>query len=274
MPIDWDAETYHRVSEPQVAWGERVLAGLALRGDERIVDLGCGSGRLTARLADRVPAGTLVALDRSSQMLSRAREHFAGGPCRRLHVVRADLPCIPIHRWADLVFSTATFHWVRDHATLFANVFDSLRPGGRLVAQCGGAGNLQRFHRLALDLAFSPGFRHWFATWTEPWEFSDPATASARLSAAGFTDIEASLQEAPTPFGDAVSFAAFVRAVVLRPMLAMLPDAERRERFVATVVQAAARAPEPLVLDYRRLDLAARRPAEGDRSDLSIDVRV
>ena len=262
MNPEWDADTYHRVSEPQAAWGHRVLGRLSLRGDERVIDLGCGSGRLTAQLAARVPNGAVIGLDRSSQMLLRARRHLRDSGYSRVHVVLAALPAIPVRNWADLAFSTATFHWVHDHEALFANVFTALKPGGRLVAQCGGDGNLRSFHRLALDVAFSGRFSRWFEPWSEPWEFADASTTRARLNTAGFVEIDAWLEDAPTPFPDVASFRDFVRTAVLRPMLARLPDDAQREAYLTTVVQEASHGQSPLVLDYRRLNLSARRPEE------------
>lgn len=137
MTHRWDAEAYHRVSDPQFDWGRAVLARVDLRGDERVIDAGCGTGRLTRLLADRLPRGEVVALDASMQMLEQARAHLADRPAVRF--LHATLPDLPIRNWADIVFSTATFHWVADHPTLFANVFHALKPGGLLHAQWGAS---------------------------------------------------------------------------------------------------------------------------------------
>jgi trans-aconitate methyltransferase len=128
---EWNAAAYHRVSDPQFAWGQAVLARLPLRGDERVVDAGCGTGRLTKEVAACVPHGVIVGLDASRQMLGQARAHLADASTR-IHLVEALLPAMPIGNWADVVFSTATFHWVPDHPALFANIFEALRPGGLL----------------------------------------------------------------------------------------------------------------------------------------------
>src|ERR1043165_8017790 len=101
---DWDASAYHKVSDPQFAWGRAVLGRLELRGNERVVDLGCGSGRLTRELAARLHNGQLVGLDASRPMLEQAREHLADS-ASSVPLVQASLPAIPLHRWADVVFS-------------------------------------------------------------------------------------------------------------------------------------------------------------------------
>ena len=106
---DWDARAYHELSEPQLAWGRRVLAGIGLRGDETVLDVGCGTGRLTAELIECLPRGRVVALDVSASMLQVAQAALASRFGRRVRFVRADAASLPLKEAADLVFSTATF---------------------------------------------------------------------------------------------------------------------------------------------------------------------
>jgi hypothetical protein len=138
---EWDASAYHRVSDPQVRWGREVLRAIdeesPLRGGETAIDAGCGTGRLTAELLDRLPAGRVFAVDRSPSMLAEARRTLLPRYAGRVSFVEADLLELPFERTADLVFSTATFHWVSDHPALFARIHRALAPGGRLVAAAG-----------------------------------------------------------------------------------------------------------------------------------------
>jgi trans-aconitate 2-methyltransferase len=175
----------------------------------------------------------------------------------------ADLSALPLLPRADLVFSTATFHWILDHERLFAELSRALTPGGRLVAQCGGAGNLARIHARAHAMMTSTEWAPFFRDWREPWEFAGAETTAARLAAAGFTGIETWLEPAPTAFGDQPAFATFTSTVVLRPHLACLPDDSHRARFVAQLTAAFAADPTPFELDYVRLNLSARTPAAG-----------
>ncbi|HET7373103.1 MAG TPA: methyltransferase domain-containing protein, partial [Gemmatimonadaceae bacterium] len=240
-------------------WGKRVLAALELAGTESVLDAGCGTGRLTALLAERLPHGQVVALDRSSNMtqmasstLSPFREHAA--------VVLADLVALPFAEAFDVVFSTATFHWVLDHDRMFANLFGALKPGGRMHAQCGGGPNLARLHRRAVALARSAQFAPEFVGWSDPWNYSSAEDAHARLVRAGFTDVRAWLEEAPATFADADAFRVFIKTVVLRPFLAPISDERRRAAFVDHVVDAASQDDPPYTLDYWRLNITARRP--------------
>jgi trans-aconitate 2-methyltransferase len=257
VPREWNAADYDRLSAPQTAWGERVLARMHLRGDEQAVDAGCGSGRLTQQLRGRLPRGRVLALDLSHNMLQVARANLAPLPGARVQFVQASLLALPLTGWADILFSTATFHWVLDHPRLFAEIFRALKPGGRLLAQCGATGNLERFHARAMAVAASARFREPFAGWTRPWEFADAATTKARLERAGFADVTTFVENTPTPFDSEEHFAAFITTVVLRAHLARLPDESLRTAFVADVVRACASSADGLVLDYVRLNMAA-----------------
>ena len=258
MAPEWNAEAYHRVSDPQVSWGRAVLERLALRGDERVVDLGCGTGRLTRDLAARLPHGEVVALDASRQMLEQAVAHLAG-VSPRVRFVEARLPDIPLAGWADVVFSTATFHWVRDHPALFSNIQTTLAPGGLLHAQCGGGPNLAQARAPAEDVMRLPAFARWFAGFKGAWEFADDRVTASRLRAAGFTDIETSLEPAPVTFEDDGAYRAFVSIVVFRLHLAQLPET-LRPAFLDELVERVRRLPQGFTLDYWRLNMRGRRP--------------
>jgi trans-aconitate methyltransferase len=249
---DWDAASYHRLSEPQFAWGLDVLAGIELRGDERALDVGCGTGRLTLELIRRLPRGFVVALDQSAAMANQAR-------ARLERVVRADAAALPFVSSFDLVFSTATFHWVPDHERLFTSLFMALAPGGRLVAQCGGGPNLARLYERADALTLSREFAPYFADWHRPWNFANAETTKRRLEAAGFANATASTRPAPVSFPDASAYRSFIRTVCIRPHLSLLPAA-LHERFIDALAARAAEDDPPFTLDYWRLDMTATRP--------------
>jgi trans-aconitate 2-methyltransferase len=242
---DWDARTYDRIAAPQERWGRRVLERLELRGDERVLDAGCGSGRVTEALAERLPGGRVVALDASAAMIVAARERLARFGDRIEYVV-ADLGRpLAIAGPVDAVVSTATFHWVPDHVALFRHLAAVVRPGGRLVAQVGGAGNIARV-RAALA-ATGDG-------WLGTTHYETPEETERRLRAAGFVAVRAWLQPEPTWFEPGEPFERFLATVVLGAHLERLP-ADRRDVFVHEV---ATRIGEPF-LDYVRLNVDATR---------------
>jgi trans-aconitate 2-methyltransferase len=249
-PRDWDAAAYERVSGPQFEWALEVLERLPLRGDERVLDAGCGSGRVTRELQARLPAGQVYAVDASPSMVTRARE--ALDPERTTAWV-ADLVELEVPEPVDAVLSTATFHWIADHARLFARLHTALRPGGRLVAQCGGAGNVDVFHGHVGGAAGLPEFAEHFDGMREPWNFATPAQTAGRLAAAGFAEVHCWLEERPVTPPEPREF---LRVVCLGHHLERLPG-ELREPFVDAVCERAGSAP---VLDYVRLNIDARRP--------------
>ena len=248
---DWDGATYDRIADPQARWGAAVLDRLPLRGDETVLDAGAGSGRVTELLAERLPDGRVIALDGSPSMITEARRRLARFGDRIEYVVADlarpfELPGGPDRR-ADAILSTATFHWITDHDTLFRNLAAVIRPGGRLVAQCGGAGNIASI--LAVLPTVGDG-------WLGDKHFATPEATAERLRAAGFVDIETWLQPEPTRFEPGEPFETFLRTVVLGSHVERLPEAERG----AFVHEVASRLPKP-VIDYVRLNILATRSA-------------
>ncbi len=257
--VEWDATTYHRVATPHLGWGQRVLARLPLRGDETVVDAGCGTGRLTAELLEKLPEGRVIAIDASTNMLRQAAAGLVPRFGDRVRFVRADLQTLALPEPVDAIFSTAAFHWVPDHPRLFRHLHAALVPGGRLVAQCGGGPNLAHLLERVAALMAAPASAPAFAGWAGPWEFADAATTAARLRAAGFVDVATDLEPAPTTFPDAATYGDFLSAVVLRSHLARLPDEAARAAFVGALTEQAARDDPPFGLDYWRLNLEGRR---------------
>jgi len=261
MSKEWNAALYHQISAPQVSWGKKVLARTPLRGDETVLDAGCGSGRLTRDLLEALPRGRVVALDVSRNMIDAARSYLVPDFGDRVEFACCDLLDLPFDKQFDGIFSTASFHWVLDHDRLFQNLYRALRPGGWLCAQCGGGKNLDRLLARVENLIATPPYAQFFAGYAFPWEYSDAETAAARLRHAGFEQIETSLEEAPTTFPDAKEFQQFVESVILRNHLQRVPEATQRQQFLAELTRQAAADDPPFLLDYVRLNLQGRKPS-------------
>ena len=254
---EWNSVAYHQVSNPQFEWGLKVLERVQMCGNEHAMDAGCGSGRLTEKLLDRLPEGSVVGIDLSQNMLDQASEHLKpyGG---RVTLVRGDLANLPFTNEFDGIFSTACFHWVKDHNALFASLARSLKPGGWLIAQCGGGANLRDVRTRAKKLMDSPKYVSYFRNFENPWEYADAETTADRMGRAGFTAIKGWLESAPTRFNSAAEYKAFLGPVILRSYLNMLPNETLKNEFVDDMVNEAARQGEYL-LDYWRLNLEGKK---------------
>jgi trans-aconitate methyltransferase len=249
-PREWDAETYDRVSDPQFSWGLEVLERLELNGDETVLDAGVGSGRVAERLLQRLPDGNLIAVDGSEAMIEKAKERLGEG---RVSYAVMDLAELEVAEPVDVVFSTATFHWIPDHDNLFRRVHAALKPGGRLHAQCGGAGNVASHAKDIATVASRPEFAEHYEQMSVMWNFSTAEDAAERLRSAGFESVETWLEPKPlTP----PQPREFMRTVTLGPHLQLLPEA-KRDSFLDQVV---AESEQPVTLDYVRLNLQARKP--------------
>jgi trans-aconitate 2-methyltransferase len=255
---EWDADEYEKLSGPQTRWGVEVLGRVDVRGDEAAIDAGCGTGRVTELLLAKLPEGSVLAIDGSRAMVEAARRRFAGEP--RVRVERQDLLSLDVEERVDLIFSTATFHWIWDHDLLFENLALALKPGGRLVAQCGGEGNISRATRATKETMEEERYLDYFVGWRDDKYYADARTTARRLEAAGFEEVETWLHDEVAAFDSVDELARFLGTVVLGGHLEKLPE-EERDPFAAEVAEKVAVLDGRPALDYVRLNIMARRSA-------------
>jgi trans-aconitate 2-methyltransferase len=244
MPREWNAKGYDALPLPHTAWGTGVLDRLAahrLPESARVLDAGCGTGRDAAAARERWPAMRIALLDGSEQMLAQARTKL-GETAEYMHAdLMQPLSIDPV----DAVMSVAAFHWVPDHAALFANLVAVMRPGAPLVTDCGGAGNIAGVNQALARVTGEA---------TTPWEFADAEQTTTRLVAAGFDVRDVRLRPGPFRCEDPEILEQYLAAVVLGSHLDRLPAGEH-DSFVREVRDAL---PAPEV-DYVRLEIDAVR---------------
>jgi trans-aconitate 2-methyltransferase len=255
---EWDAAEYEKLSAPMTSWGTWIVGRLDLGGDEAAIDAGCGTGRVTELLLEKLPRGSVLAVDSSGAMVEAARRRFAGEP--RVRVERQDLSSLKVREPVDLILSTATFHWINDHDRLFGRLALALKPRGRLVAQCGGEGNISRATRAVDETMKEERFRPYFEGWLDDKYYADPLSTKERLEAAGFEDVETWLQDEVAAFDTVEELARYLGAIVLGGHLDRLPE-ELRGPFAAGVAEKVAAVDGTPVLDYVRLNIMARKLA-------------
>lgn len=247
---DWDAGTYDRVSGPQVEWARGVIERLELRGDETVLDAGCGSGRVTEMLLAELPRGAVIAVDGSESMVEEAARRLDP---ERSTLIRSDLLEIDLDSAVDAVFSNAVFHWIHDHSRLFGALHRALRPGGRLEAQCGGAGNIANVVAAVEEAASADPFREHLEGF-DPHHFAAPEETERILGDAGFESVSCNLFDWPVHPPEPREF---LRSVCLGAHSELLPE-ELRAPFLDEV---AGRLGADPVLGYVRLNISARKGA-------------
>lgn len=246
----WNADSYDRVGGPMTAMAAAVVGRLDLQGHETVLDAGCGTGRVTELLLARLTTGRVIAVDADPEMVSLAVANVGD----RAEVFRADLLELELDTAVDAVLSTATFHWVLDHPRLFRRLFEVLEPGGRLVAQCGGEGNIVSLRAAGDEVAALPEFAPYFDGWTAPWYYAGADETAERLAAAGFTDVSTWLEPWPVEPDDPAEYLA---TVTLGAQVQRLP-AELVNDYVKEVMD---RCDGARTVGYVRLNIDARRPA-------------
>jgi len=229
MP-QWNPADYAANSAVQLAWARELLARLPLRGDEHILDVGCGDGKITAEIARAVPRGFATGIDASAAMITHARAQFPGP---EFHVM--DARHIHLPRPFDVIFSNAALHWVDDHPAFLQGAARALRPGGRLLVSCGGRGNAQ-----AVVVAFHAVMRrkHWrdcFRGMPTPYFFYGPEDYHRWLERAGFQTQFVELAPKDAVYAGITGLAAWLRTAWL-PYTQRVPVIERDE-FIAAVAE-------------------------------------
>jgi trans-aconitate 2-methyltransferase len=243
---DWDATTYTRVALPHEEWARIVSRRLGLEGGETVLDAGCGSGRTTSILIDRIPDGRVVAVDGSPSMVEKVKEVLRPQDT----AIVSDLTKLELDEEVDAIFSTAVFHWVLDHDALFARMRAAVRAGGRFAAQCGGEGNIESFRLAGEEVARREPYAGHLGGVDKLWNYAGPELTEERLRNAGFTEVKCWLEPWPV---NPPEPQVYSKTVCLGPYVAELPQ-DLQDRFVADVL---ATQPEPLQLDYVRLNIEA-----------------
>jgi trans-aconitate 2-methyltransferase len=181
----WNPNDYNQHSAQQQKWAKEILPRLALKGDERILDIGCGDGKITAEVAQHVPNGSVVGVDASAEMIDFAKKQYS--TVANLHFEERDARSLNFDGQFDWVISFACLHWVIDHRPMLAGIRRSLCPDGRILLQCGGKGNAAEIAQVVFKIIAEPKWANYFTDFTFPWGFYSPDEYRPWLEEVGFT---------------------------------------------------------------------------------------
>jgi trans-aconitate methyltransferase len=230
---DWDAQTYHKISNIQLLWGQELLASRQWNGDEIVLDAGCGSGRVTKIISSLVPKGRVYAVDLDQSMISAAKSNLRH--VKNIRFVLADISLLELTEEVDVVFSNAVIHWIADHYKLFSNLRKLLKDNGEMLIQCGGKGNLRETHRLLEEVRKKSEFIKYFTNWVTPWNFASEEETLVILEKIGFSHIRTKLTKKIAQFSSSEEYKQFMQTVVMKPYLSYLPTDDNlciRKAFV------------------------------------------
>lgn len=233
--VRWDPRDYAASSASQAKWARELMGRIEWRGDERVLDVGCGDGRLTAELAQRVPQGGVTGIDASEEMIAHASETHPVEDYPNLRFLRMDAREIELTEQFDLVLSNAALHWVDDHPAFLHGAATALRGGGRLLVSCGGKGNADEVYAAVRAEMRAPAWRQYFRGLSKPYFFHAPSDYERWLPQAGFQATEIRLVAKDSVYEDAEGFEGWFRTTWL-PYTQRVPE-EQREAFVASVTR-------------------------------------
>ena len=233
--VTWDAEDYSRSSSAQHSWARELLAKLRLQGDESVLDIGCGDGKVTAEIAALVPSGRVVGIDNSPEMVRFAAGSFRGESVPNLRFLLRDARELDFDEEFDVVFSNATLHWVIDHGPVLRGIWRALKPGGRLLLQMGGRGNAADILSLMDSLPADPKWRSYFREPVSAYGFYGPEEYACWLTDAGLTPLRLELLARDMAQPGKEGLASWVRTTWL-PYTQRVPE-ERRDEFVSDIVE-------------------------------------
>ena len=265
--LPWDAERYHNISNIQEQWGRDLILRRKWKGNEIVMDAGCGTGRVTKLLAEKVSRGGMVyAIDIDTNMIQQARKNLAG--FKNVTIIQSHLHNVDLPRKINVIYSNAVLHWISEHKKVFQHFWKLLcndnnsssnnnNKGGRLLIQCGGYGNLEKAHRLINLVKESDEFKDYFMDWKEPWYFAKPSETHRLLQEIGFKNVNVYLSNGYTTFSDQKSYSEFIKTVVMRPFLDYLPNEKIKSKYLNLFLTKVEQSNLSWILDYVRLNIMA-----------------
>lgn len=231
----WNPGDYEKSATAQYSWAIGLMSCLNHKGDERILDIGSGNGKITARLAEMVPRGTVVGIDISPDMVDYARNKYPPKKYPNLSFQIGDASHLDFCEEFDIVVSFACLHWVKDHLPVLGGVFRSLMPGGRVLFQCGGKGNAADILTVTEELIRMVTWSEFFHDASSPYHFYGPEEYRKWLTQAGLKPLRVELIPKEMVHEGRVRLEGFLSTTWL-PYTERLPEGLRQD-FISEIAR-------------------------------------
>ena len=225
---EWDAAEYSRRSSLQEAMAQEVLALLDLKGSERILDVGCGDGKITAEIASSASKGSVVGVDPSREMISFAQSHFGPAKLPNLRFLVADARCLPFENEFDLVVSFNALHWIPEQQAALSSIRSTLVSGGKAQLRLVPTGARKSLEKVVEETRRTSKWKAYFRGFDDPYLRLTPEEYAALAERSGFRVLRVSTKDHAWDFGSRVAFAGFC-AVGCVAWTSRLPTAERTD---------------------------------------------
>ena len=259
MALEFDGEKYKRASEQQKAWGRKLIAEIEFKGDERILDLGCGDGVLTAELAKLVPDGFVLGIDASESMIDTARKYNTGVNVR---FELLDINAIDFESEFDLIFSNATLHWIMDHKKLLGNAFQAMKAKGSARFQFAGDGNCSNLIRIVKEAISAKEYVAYFSDFDWPWYMPAVDEYRALMDEAPFTEKKVWSENGDKHFESAEAMTKWIDQPSLVPFLGYVAGKDRqrfRDAVVERMIKETLQSDGTYFETFRRINMLARK---------------
>lgn len=255
----WDAKTYEKVSvSVQREWGQQLVNKRKWVGNEIVIDAGAGPGNLTRILCEKLSNGYIYAVDADPNMVEQARINLSN--YKNVEVIHSLIQTVNLPRPIDVIFSNAALHWVLDQEMLFLHLWQLLKsPGGELLVDFGGQGNLDRMVQAAFKVKQSDEFKKYFSRWQQPWYFPRTEDTEKILQKVGFKEIQITQSKHIAEYPDRESFATFAKTVLMKPFFGNLIDENKRTRFLDAFLSEVEDMGQGWSMDWVRLAVSARK---------------
>lgn len=232
MTYEFNGKKYSEASTHQKEWGNKIINELKLKGDESILDLGCGDGALTENICNVVQNGDVLGIDASKSMIETARDL----ECANLKFELMDINNIKLEQVFDLIFSNAALHWIKNHRKLLNSCSKLLKKNGIIRFNFAGDGNCSNFFGVVQEVIKEDKYQKFFKDFSWPWYMPTIDEYKELVSQIGeFENIEVWGENVDRYFKNKEAMIKWIDQPSLVPFMTLLPD-EIKETFRETVI--------------------------------------